>query len=240
MRAGDVLLVAVLYLVIVFGGMLLAKLLLPDGGLKSLITPLQVVHNFVLVVLSAYMMLESINQALRTNYKFFGNEVNPTPAGKGMARVLWIFYASKMLEFVDTFIMVARKSFRQITFLHVYHHVTIFIIWWITTQHAPGGDGYFCVILNSGVHVVMYGYYLSVTLGAPLNAIKKYITTMQMTQFVLMMLNATYNLIFPTKTYPYYLAVLLEVYMWSLLALFYNFYRKSYIENSAAKKKKTQ
>jgi hypothetical protein len=34
--------------------------------------------------------------------------------------------------------------------------------------------------------------------------------------------------------------VLLEVYMWSLLALFYNFYRKSYVENAANKKKKTQ
>ena len=50
---------------------------------------------------------------------------------------------------------------------------------------------------------------------------------------------AQYNIIFPTS-YPYYLAVLLEVYMWSLLALFYNFYRKSYSSTAAAKKKKTQ
>jgi hypothetical protein len=237
MKAFDVFFVALAYLAIVFGGMLLAKLLLPANGIS--LRPIQLVHNFVLVIVSLYMALEAVNQALRTNYKFFGNVVDETPAGRGMARILWIFYASKVLEFGDTFIMVLRKSFRQITFLHVYHHVTIFVIWWITTQHGPGGDAYFCVILNSTVHVVMYSYYLSVSLGVPLNFIKKYITMMQMTQFVLMMINATYNIIFPSG-YPYYLAVLLEVYMWTLLALFYNFYRKSYSENKSASKKKTQ
>lgn len=60
-----------------------------------------------------------------------------------MARIIWIFYASKVAEFMDTFIMVMRKSDRQITFLHLYHHCTIYMIWWAVSRFGPGGDGYY-------------------------------------------------------------------------------------------------
>ena len=88
-------------------------------------------HNLFLVVLSGYMTLETINQAFfRNNYKIMGNGIDSTEAGAGMARIVWIFYASKVVEFIDTVIMVLRKSTHQITFLHIYHHFTIFVIWW--------------------------------------------------------------------------------------------------------------
>jgi len=232
MRAFDVFLMGFLYLFVVFVGVPLAKLLLPGDGFS--LRPMQIVHNLVLVVLSLYMMLEALNQAWRTGYTVFGNGVNPTPAGRGMARILWLFFASKVIEFNDTFIMILRKSFRQVTFLHVYHHYTIFTIWWATTHHAPGGDGYFCVVLNSGVHVVMYAYYLSVSMGVPLNSIKPYITLMQMTQFVAMLTNSVYNIIWPAPGYPYYLYVMLFFYMISLLTLFGNFYIQSYTRKPAA------
>jgi len=37
--------------------------------------------------------------------------------------------------------MMLRRSTRQINFLHLYHHVTIFAIWWLVTYTAPGGEG---------------------------------------------------------------------------------------------------
>lgn len=55
-----------------------------------------------------------------------------------MARILWIYYLSKIPEFLDTIIMALKQNFRQITFLHVYHHLTIFIIWWVVVYYAPG------------------------------------------------------------------------------------------------------
>jgi len=36
-------------------------------------------------------------------------------------------------------IMLLRFSVRQVSFLHVYHHATITLIWWFITFSAPGG-----------------------------------------------------------------------------------------------------
>ena len=66
-----------------------------------------------------------------------------------MAKYVWLFYVSKIFEFTDTIIMVLKKNDRQITFLHVYHHFSIFMIWWLVTFVAPNGESYFSAALNS-------------------------------------------------------------------------------------------
>lgn len=38
-------------------------------------------------------------------------------------------------------IMLLKRNLRQVTVLHVYHHVSIAFIWWMIAHHAPGGDG---------------------------------------------------------------------------------------------------
>lgn len=38
-------------------------------------------------------------------------------------------------------IMIMKRNTRQITFLHVYHHSSISLIWWAIAHHAPGGEG---------------------------------------------------------------------------------------------------
>jgi len=81
------------------------------------------VHNIHLTLLSLYMCIECIRQAVTNNYSLWGNGVDDSPKGYGMARILWIFYVSKVVEFGDTIIMALKKNFHQITFLHVYHHV---------------------------------------------------------------------------------------------------------------------
>lgn len=127
--------------------------------------------------------------------------------------------------------MVLKKNFRQISFLHVYHHASIFFIWWLVTFMAPTGEAYFSAFLNSFIHVVMYGYYLCSSLGITwISFIKHYITMMQMTQFCLMMVQSVYDIYYEkyvrapsTKSYPLELSVLLFVYMWTMLGLFANF-----------------
>ncbi|CAG8730157.1 18319_t:CDS:2, partial [Acaulospora morrowiae] len=122
--------------------------------------------------------------------------------GFQMAKYTWIFYFSKIFEFMDTFIMVLKKNNHQITFLHIYHHCSVFIIWWWVIYVAPTGETYFSAALNSVVHVIMYGYYLSTTLSFPIRFIKRYITLMQMTQFVLNMVQATYDIFYFKFLYP--------------------------------------
>ena len=50
---------------------------------------------------------------------------------------LWFYFVSKAVEFMDTIFMVIRKRFTQITFLHVFHHSTMLIIWWIVMTWIP-------------------------------------------------------------------------------------------------------
>ena len=84
------------------------------------------------------------------------------------------------------------------------------------------GDVYFTIVANSFIHLLMYYYYLVSTVSkAP--SWGKYLTQLQMVQFVLMNLQAGYILInhcaFPRKVTLVYL-----VYIISLLVLFMQFY----------------
>ena len=218
-------------------------------------------HNVNLTLLSLYMLVEILRQAYIHHYSLFGNGVDHSPAGYGMARILYIFYLSKTLEFLDTVIMCLKKNFHQVTFLHMYHHASIFVIWWVIVYFAPGGEAYFSAALNSAVHVVMYGYYLWSTYAGRVPEgkrpswthpafYKRYITMMQMTQFAVMMLQASYDLLFPSA-YPRFCVWILFGYMWTMLALFGNFFVQSYIRggrksatatpyNGGAKAKKAQ
>lgn len=123
-------------------------------------------HNLFCTVLSLYMCLEIWRQAYLGGYSLFSQSVDRTAAGLPMASVLWVFYASKVPEFMDTVLMALKKNYRQITFLHVYHHSSIFVIWWFIMSYTPGGSSYFSAALNSFVHVIMYGYYFWASVAA--------------------------------------------------------------------------
>lgn len=86
---------------------------------------------------------------------FVCNKPDFTPAGTELSLVIWCaprqeptghmlapscssahsvaisrraYYAQKFLEFGDTVFFVLRKSFRQLTGLHLYHHVSITLV----------------------------------------------------------------------------------------------------------------
>ncbi|KAI8847404.1 GNS1/SUR4 family-domain-containing protein [Chytridium lagenaria] len=217
-----VVLIIIAYLVVVFGGMTVMKAL-PRLNVNLL----AMVHNTAMVALSAYMMVGILNEAYQAKYTLWFNPIDTTETGFPMAKMIWLFYISKIFEFTDT------KNNRQIPFLHVYHHTSVFGIWWLVTFIAPGSESYFSAALNSFIHVVMYGYYLLSSLGIKqVSFIKRYITAMQMTQFCCMMVQASFLLVYPdnypkgTTPYPRAIASLLFWYMWTMLGLFANFFLK--------------
>lgn len=219
------------------------------------VKPLAFIHNLVLTTLSLYMCVTIAYEAIINNYSMFGNGVDQSDKGYSMARILYIFYLSKILEFIDTVLMALRKSFRQITFLHLYHHASIFVIWWVIIYYAPGGDSYFSAMLNSFIHVILYGYYLWSSLASKLPEGKKptfthpqyyrqYITRMQLIQFMFMLAQAIYVISVPSS-YPRFAAWILFYYMLTMLTLFGNFYLQQYIFGRKKRKvssgtKKTQ
>lgn len=57
-----------------------------------------------------------------------------------IADAVWWYYFSKLLEFCDTFFFILRKKDSQLSFLHVYHHSTMFGLWWIGIKWVPSGS----------------------------------------------------------------------------------------------------
>lgn len=64
-----------------------------------------------------------------TTQGYSATPCNPYSADKPvMGNVLYMFYLSKILDFCDTFFIIAGKKWNQLSFLHVYHHLTIFFV----------------------------------------------------------------------------------------------------------------
>jgi len=205
-------------------------------------------HNLFCTLLSLYMCVEIWRQAYIGRYSIFSQSLDRTESGLPMASVLWVFYMSKVPEFFDTVLMALKQNFRQITFLHVYHHSSIFVIWWMVISYAPGGSSYWSAALNSFVHVVMYGYYFWASVAAkPVPGqrprwnqpafYKKYITSFQLFQFCLNFAQASWMLfVNPPADFPMFTVWILFFYMLTMLALFGNFFVKNYSEGKKASK----
>lgn len=204
-----------------------------------LLQALVILHNLFCLSLSLYMCLGIVFRAFQLKYSLWGNAYDPKEAT--MAHLIYIFYMSKYVEFMDTIIMLLKRNLRQVSVLHVYHHMSVALIWWMISRHAPGGDAYFSAAANSFVHVLMYLYYLLSALLRSDEKVRqkylfwgKYLTQLQMIQFIFNWIQASYC-IKVEAPYPQFLYKILFYYMISLLMLFFNFYVKKYSSSSRVK-----
>jgi len=92
-----------------------------------------------------------------------------------------INYLFKYVELLDTVFLVLKK--KPLAFLHVYHHaVTAFLCY--TQLNGKTSISWVVIMLNLTVHVLMYYYYYATAGGAKIWW-KKYLTSMQITQFII-------------------------------------------------------
>jgi GNS1/SUR4 family len=121
--------------------------------------PIQFIYNVSQIFLCAYMTIEAGMIGYRNSYTFLTpcNVFNPTAAPT--ANLLWLFYISKVWDFWDTIFIVLGKKWRQLSFLHVYHHTTIFLFYWVNVNVNYDGDIFLTILLNGFIHTVMYTYY---------------------------------------------------------------------------------
>ncbi|KAF0759124.1 hypothetical protein DYB37_006186 [Aphanomyces astaci] len=214
--------IALAYLAFVIVGTLVMK-----SGVPALNTSaLQFVYNPIQIALCSYMCIEAGIQAYRHNYSPMPcNAFNAT--SPVMGNVMWLFYISKILDFADTFFIIAGKKWKQLSFLHVYHHLTIFSIYWLNFRALYDGDVYLTIILNGFIHTIMYTYYF-VSSHTKTIWWKKYLTTLQLIQFVTMNVQAVLIISKECQGPPQNIAVLYLVYIQSLFWLFMHFFITSY------------
>ncbi|CAK9815384.1 Elongation of very long chain fatty acids protein AAEL008004 [Anthophora quadrimaculata] len=193
-------------------------------------------YNLFQVIFSTWLFKESLMSGWGGYYSFRCQPVDYSndPLAVRMANACWWYYFSKFTEFVDTIFFVLRKKNNHISTLHVIHHGCMPMSVWFGVKFTPGGHSTFFGLLNTFVHIVMYSYYLLAALGPKVQPFlwwKKYLTSLQMVQFVLVMIHA-FQLLFIECNYP-------KAFVWWIgmhAVMFYFLFRAFYYE--AYKKKK--
>lgn len=156
-----------------------------------------------------------------------------------------INYYFKYWELVDTVFLALKK--KPLAFLHVFHHAaTAFLCF--TQLNGKTSVSWVVITLNLAVHVVMYYYYYA-TAGGRRFWWKKYLTTMQIVQFVIDLFVVYF------ASYSYFIATYLPsaphvgtcsggegaalfgcLILTTYLFLFISFYRQTYKAGAGARK----
>eukprot|EP01123_Difflugia_compressa_P009950 TRINITY_DN348_c0_g1_i1.p1 TRINITY_DN348_c0_g1~~TRINITY_DN348_c0_g1_i1.p1 ORF type:complete len:308 (-),score=29.55 TRINITY_DN348_c0_g1_i1:169-1092(-) len=147
------------------------------------LTYMVVLHNgFLCLVSLILMVLISINIIPKLiTHGFTGTICRPDILNGALEFYCYLNYLVKLYELLDTIFLVLKK--KDVPFLHLYHHPMTVILTFIqlsgkvTVQWVP-------ILLNLIVHVVMYYYYMMVSLGRSIWW-KKYLTSLQIIQFVI-------------------------------------------------------
>ncbi|NWW49240.1 ELOV7 protein, partial [Pedionomus torquatus] len=192
-------------------------------------------YNFSVVVLSIYMTYEFLMSGWATGYSFRCDIVDysRSPTALRMVRTCWLYYFSKFIELLDTIFFVLRKKNNQVTFLHVFHHSIMPWTWWFGVKFAAGsGLGTFHALLNCIVHVVMYTYYGICSLGPAYHKYlwwKKYMTTIQLIQFIMITCHIGQIYIMDDCPYQYPIFMfIIWLYGSMFLVLFLHFWYHAY------------
>jgi len=197
-----------------------------------------IVYNAIQTLFSAWMFKESCFFFLTGRYNWLCEPVDYSdgPESRRALYLGYIYYLSKFLDMTDTVFMVARKKNSHVSLLHVVHHSTLPILCWTGPKFVGGGNTGFGPFLNTFVHTVMYGYYLLSAMGPSVQKFlwwKKYITTIQMCQFVMVFLHAL-RALFSSCDYPKAASLMFTVTGVQYFGLFLNFYRKAYSDKKPA------
>eukprot|EP01084_Bolivina_argentea_P142337 250072_1 len=186
---------------------------------------LRFIYNPAQVFCCSYMFLEAIVLAWSNGYTHWTchpfNIEQPI-----MLKVTYLFYISKIFDLCDTLFIILGKKWKQLSFLHVYHHCTIIVMFWINSHIAYDGDIMLPIALNGFVHSVMYMYYF-VTMHQRSIWWKKFVTYSQMMQFVVM-ISQFVVLEVSCLTHVANMNRLYGAYTFSMLSLFFNFFKKEY------------
>uniref|UniRef100_A0A336KCP6 Elongation of very long chain fatty acids protein n=1 Tax=Culicoides sonorensis TaxID=179676 RepID=A0A336KCP6_CULSO len=165
--------------------------------------------------------------------QFFFNEIY---------RIFWHGTMNKMLDLLDTIFFVLTKKQSHITFLHVHHHMVMVATIFVVGKYYPGLEPAIIGFCNTIVHMVMYFYYLLAALGPNFKKYlwwKKYLTVMQMIQFVIILIYASIALGFSCGFNKIILYMILGEGTFNLV-LFMNFYKKSYGKEKRAQAMKNK
>ena len=218
------------------------------GGRTVPLGPLPALHNLVLLLWSAAMFAGAAHAAAGVTAAagdaswLFCFPPEQTAVGR-LFFVSYCYYIAKYYELLDTVLRVLKGQ--PLTVLHVVHHALVLVMAhsWLDSVQSLQVVG---LLTNTGIHVLMYGYYLLSSLGLkPGRLVKQLITSSQIVQFLFSLVCSVPFLAMHFVTRP---AGCAGFRAWAfncgfnvlLLGLFRDFHRREYAQGAAAKKAKTK
>ncbi|XP_047986184.1 elongation of very long chain fatty acids protein 7-like [Leguminivora glycinivorella] len=193
------------------------------------------IYNAMQVFISMYLILFCLREVLETGllprkcHMYIEDHWKLVYIGNRL------YFFAKVSELLDTVFFVLRKKNNQISFLHVYHH-TGMVVSYFPFKYHPSHVTTIIRLVNSAVHVVMYGYYTLTAMGpgvAKYLTWKKYITSLQLVQFIFFIIySIAADLVSECP-----LSMAHTIYFVSNVALmtvlFGQFYRQSYLKGKS-------
>lgn len=191
-------------------------------------------YNLLLVAINAYLFVGSL-LSFRYGLDFWGcGEALSNNKREIMLHYGHLFFHTRYLEFFDTFFFILRKKNSQISFLHVFHHAVVPTLMYTGLKFYPIPFNSLLPLTNMFVHIIMYAYYGLATFGPSMQPYlwwKKYLTTLQISQFALLIIHCSQSIIFmhrPECKFPVPLVIINTCIGLTFLSLFISFYRRTY------------
>ncbi|KAG1052514.1 hypothetical protein G6F43_005363 [Rhizopus delemar] len=238
----EVTITCITYFILIFGGQFLLK----DSPAFKLKIPFMI-HNVLLTLVSGILLVLMIEQIFPIIYHqgFLAAICDQSSWTQPLELLYYLNYLVKYWELIDTIFLVLKK--KKLEFLHYYHHSLTMVLCY-SQLNGKTSVSWVVITLNLAVHVLMYYYYFRTAAGAKIWW-KKYLTTMQITQFVID-LNIVYFCTYTYFAYTYWphlpnmgscagtesSALFGCALLSSYLLLFINFYRMTYQAKKAARK----
>ncbi|CAB0035567.1 unnamed protein product [Trichogramma brassicae] len=196
-----------------------------------------IVYNFIQVILSIYLVYEGLMAGWLNDYSFKCQPVDYSDNPKAMriARTVHLYFIVKIIDLLDTVFFVLRKKDKQISFLHVYHHAGMVMGSWGGVKYLAGGHATFLGLVNSFVHIIMYTHYLIMSLKIAKPWWKKYITQLQLFQFILLLIHFSQLLWTKDCGFPRWPAAVFIPQNLFMIVLFGDFYYQTYVKKKPKK-----
>lgn len=198
------------------------------------------VYNITQIVLCSYVVY-GLSPNVGLDYSVSPNIQLPNifginlPYSLSIQHFIMIHYFSKFLDYFDTFFIVIKCAWKRFSFLHLYHHSTIPLVWGFFLQNGhANGTAFFVAWINSLIHVLMYTHYLLALHGIR-NPMKPLLTVFQIIQFYLCLGQSVVALVYET-VFPAELAWVSFLYSLTMIALFTNYFMKENISKEKSSK----
>ena len=193
---------------------------------NQLLFYIAILHNTLLTAFSAYTFISLsqiiYNKGIKLESNFYFQD-------ERFDKLIFYFYISKYYEFFDTFFIYLKG--KNPIFLQKYHHIGAVIVWHLFYIYKIDGI-WTATWINSFIHSIMYSYYLGSLLRISfIQYIKKYITTLQLCQFLTMYLNFYFYKPPIVSEFEYNIIKIAGVYGTGLIILFGNYYINTYVKN---------